>query len=102
MGSEETVLETTASTADLDARLDGDLDIDAAQLIEEIKERYETRFTVPPGAFTLERFMNEMGKGKTSCREILAEEEKAGHLKRVKLPIRTGGHRTVWVKVGDE
>ena len=101
MGSEETVFEATTNTADLDARLDGELDIDAAQLIEEIQRRREDKFTIPKGAFTRKQFVKKTGCSKTRALVILGAEVEAGRLVVKQWPLATGGSCNIWMKAGE-
>ena len=98
MDGQAAVSETPTGTADLDARLDGRLDIDAAQLIAEIKERYEARYTIPPGAFTLRRFMAQTGYKKTKAARVLEREVEAGNLVKMESRSKSGAKCYVWMR----
>ena len=98
MVDEGTVPKDAPSTADLDARLGGQLDIDAAQLIEEIKARYETRFDPPAGSFTFQQFMNRTGYKRTMARRLLERLVEVGELTVAEWKPLYGPACNVWMR----
>ena len=98
---EAAVFEKTAGTADLDARLDGDLDIEAADLIAELEQR-RTQRKQPPGSITVRQYVQKTGCSRSTARRWLDAQTDAGELETKMAAGANGGRERIWWKADDQ
>jgi hypothetical protein len=92
---DQTIREKPTGTADLDARLVGDLSLTATELIDSIVARHSDE-SFPKDAFTLKQFLAHTGKtSERTALNMLKDEVESGTLY---TELRTvNGHRArIW------